>query len=45
MATTVRKRFELDSSLLQDIKADSASVETLKEIQRALRLNRQHTKF
>ena len=45
MATTVRKRFELDHSLLYDIQADTASAETLKEVQRALSLNRQHTKF
>ena len=45
MATTVRKRFELDQSLLHDIKADTASAETLKEVRRALSLNRQHTKF
>ena len=45
MATTIRKRFELDISLLKDITADTAGVETIKEIQRSLKLNRQHTKF
>lgn len=45
MATTIRKRFELAPGLLQGVTADTVSAETIKEIQRALRLNRQHTKF
>ena len=45
MATTIRKRFELDPSLLEGLQASSLSAEALKEMQRALRLNRQHTKY
>ena len=45
MATKVRKRFELDSNLLEDINPDTASAATIKEVQRALKLNRAHTKF
>ena len=32
MATTIRKRFELDSNLLHDIKVDDVSKEGLKEV-------------
>ena len=45
MATTIRKRFELAPALLEGMTAETMSAETIKEVQRALRLNRQHTKF
>ena len=45
MATQVRKRFELDFDLLKDINPDTASAATIKEVHRALRLNRAHTRF
>jgi hypothetical protein len=47
MATTIRKRFELDLNLLKDINinADTVDAETLKEVRRSLKLNRQYTKF
>ena len=45
MATTIRKRFELDPGLLDGVEAGSLSAAAIKEMQRALRLNRMHTKF